>query len=91
MWWSSSSGQIELQMTKAQAQVMSHSGSCDADVADGRKIPAIKRQLDKIKPEVLKLVLKEYGAWDDEELNDHEQNLDRILWLAAGDIADGMK
>jgi hypothetical protein len=32
--------------------------------------------------------LKEYGAWDAEELADHEQNLQRILWLASGDITE---
>ena len=31
---------------------------------------------------------KEYGAWDDEERTDHDQNLQRILWLAAGDITE---
>jgi hypothetical protein len=36
----------------------------------------------------LRRTLKEYGAWDATELADHDQNLQRILWLAAGDISD---
>lgn len=32
--------------------------------------------------------LSEYGAWDDEELSDHEQNWHRLLWCAANDIAE---
>jgi hypothetical protein len=32
--------------------------------------------------------LKEYGAWDRQELADHDQNLQRILWLAACDITE---
>jgi inorganic pyrophosphatase/exopolyphosphatase len=88
MWWSSSSGRIELQMTKDQAEMMSHQGQCDADVEYGMTIPKIKRQLNKIDPELLKKELKEYGAWEDDELQDHQVNLSRILWLAAGDIKE---
>jgi large repetitive protein len=35
-------------------------------------------------------LLDEYGAWDDKELRDHAQNLQRILWLACGDIVDNI-
>jgi hypothetical protein len=37
---------------------------------------------------VLSAELKEYGAWGAEELADHDQNLQRVLWLAAGDITE---
>lgn len=33
--------------------------------------------------------LRGYGAWDDEELSNHEDNLMRLLWLTAGAWADG--
>lgn len=88
MWYSSSSGRIEIQLTLAEAQSMSHQGQCDEDVKAGSKQPKIARQLAKIDPAVLRSELKEYGAWNDEELSDHEQNLQRILWLAAGDIVE---
>lgn len=87
-WFTSGSGRIEFQLTLDQAEAMSHSGRCDDDVAEGRKVPEIAAQLAKIDPEVLRSELREYGAWDDLELSDHESNLDRILWLAAGDIRD---
>jgi hypothetical protein len=48
----------------------------------------IRRQLERIDPEVLRKELREYGAWDDEDLADHAQNLQRILWIAAGDIVE---
>jgi hypothetical protein len=32
--------------------------------------------------------LHEYGSWSDEELQDHEQNKIRALWLACCDIND---
>lgn len=32
--------------------------------------------------------LRGYGAWDDEELADHERNLGRLVWLAGCDLAE---
>ena len=88
MYWSSSSGGIELNITRAQAASCSHLGACDTDVSALSQVPAIARQLRKIKPDNLAVKLKEYGAWDTSELADHDQNLQRILWIACGDICD---
>lgn len=88
MWWTSSSGRIELKMTLEQARGASHQGQCDEDVSELSKQPAIARQLAKIKPEVLRAELAEYGAWDEAELADHDQNLQRLLWLASGDVTE---
>ena len=80
MYWSSSSGKIELQITKAQAAIGSHQGQCDQDIAYLRTVPAIRRQLAKIDPATLAAELSEYGAWADVELGNHDQNLSRLLW-----------
>ena len=88
MWFSSSSGGIDLEMTSDQAHSASHQGQCDSDVLALSKVPKIARQLAKIDPELLRSELREWGAWDANELSDHDQNLQRILWLAAGDIVD---
>jgi len=89
MYWTSSSGRIELNITKKQAAIGSHQGQCDDDVKYLSELLAIKRQLSKIQKDILIKELKEYGAWEDDELQDHEQNLQRILWLACGDIENG--
>ena len=89
MWFTSSSGRIELQMTLEQARMASHQGPCDADVKFLSSLPNIARQTAKLNPAILAGELKEYGAWDKEELPDHDQNIQRLLWLAAGDIVDG--
>lgn len=89
MYACTSSGRIELKMTRAQAAGASHSGSCDSDVLALSHEPAIHRQLEAIDPGLLRAELREYGAWDDEELQDHQQNLQRILWILAGDINEG--
>ena len=88
MWYSSGSGRIELQMTMAQAESASHQGECILDVGALSHQPKIRRQLAKIDPQTLRDELTEYGAWDVEELSDHELNLLRLLWLAAGQIRD---
>ena len=88
MLWIESLGRIELQLTKAQAQACWHPGPCDADVAELRQVPAIRRQLDKLNPDTVREALSEYGVWDADELADDDANLDRLLWIACGDIAE---
>jgi hypothetical protein len=51
-------------------------------------VPAIRRQLAKLNPENLRKELKEYGAWDDIDLANHQDNLMRWLWLSCVDIAE---
>ncbi len=89
MYWTSSSGRIELKMTRAQAEACSHPGQCDDDVMWLSEQPVIARQLRKLDPALVAAELREYGAWDMEELQDHAQNIQRLLWIASGDIAEG--
>jgi|GEM_PF-2252865 len=35
-----------------------------------------------------KAYLKGYGAWDDSELSDHEENLSRLVWLTGCDLRE---
>ena len=89
MYWTTGSGRIELNITKKQAAACSHPGPCDLDVENLAQLPAIKKQLDKLPAELVAAELKEYGAWDESELQNHPQNLIRLLWIACGDISDG--
>jgi hypothetical protein len=79
---------FELKITKAQALQGSHPGPCDLDIRDLLNVPAIRRQLNKIPAELIVEELKDYGAWDETELSDHEANKARILWIACGDIVE---
>lgn len=79
---------FEIRMTRAQALGASHQGRCDEDVAALLAVPAIARQLDLIRPELIRRELREYGAWDETELADDAMNRERIVWLAAGNIHD---
>ena len=87
-WFSTSSGRIELEIDADDAESCSHSGDCEEDIEALMYKPYIKNQLEKLDPKVVKRELKEYGAWNDDELNDHEMNLVRLLWIACGDIAE---
>lgn len=75
-------------MTLRQAEACSHSGQCDDDVKYLSCLPVIRRQIAKIPPEQIAAELKEYGAWDEQELQDHDQNIQRILWIAACNISE---
>lgn len=86
MYWGSSCGRIELNITKAQAARGAHPGPCDNDIAALRTIPTIRRQLAKLRKDHVAACLQEFGAWDAAELADHDQNLSRLLWIACGDI-----
>lgn len=87
-WWSESLGRIELQIAREDAESASHPGPCDADVSRLRDVPYIREQLDRLSPALVAECLREYGAWDAEELADHDANLDRLLWIACGDISE---
>lgn len=87
--WTDSSGRIDLTITRAQAEAAAHPGQCDVDVKLLSDVPAIRRQLAKLKPAHVAAHLLETGGWEMEELGDEEKNLQRLLWLACGDINDG--
>ncbi len=86
--WMSGSGRIDLALTLDEAASASHQGQCDEDVDALSRLPHIASQLAAIDPSVLAAELSEYGAWDETELADHEQNLQRVLWIASGDIIE---
>ena len=88
LWFATSSGRIELELTLEDAEYGSQQGQCDEYVKDLSEVPYIKEQLDKIDPELLSDELREWGAWDETERADHAQNIQRILWLACGDIRE---
>jgi hypothetical protein len=87
MCWASGNCKIELNITKAQARLGSHRGTCDQDIAELRTVPAIRRQLAKPKPADVAEVLRDYELDDG---IDHDANLSRLLWIACGDIVEGL-
>jgi hypothetical protein len=81
-------GNIEIQMTLSQARSASGQGQQEENVRALIREPNIRRQLTKIDPANIARELKEYGAWDAEELADAERNQIRLIWIAAGNIRE---
>ncbi len=84
--WAVSSGSVVLAIRFEDACTPAHQGACDDDVAALRAQPYVKDQLDALDVETVAAEIREYGAWDETELVDHEANLLRLLWIACGDI-----
>lgn len=82
---------FEIELTREQAERGAHPGPCDEDIADLLTDDGIKAQLDAIPAEDIRLELTEYGAWEDEELNDPAENKARILWIACGNVLDEIR
>ena len=87
--WFSSSGKLNLTFpTLEDAQYCSHQGDCLSEVQETVGLDWMAPQLAKIDPDVLRSELGEYGAWNSDELSEHGDNLERIVWLAANDVAE---
>lgn len=87
--WNSSNYGNDLKLTRRDAESCNHSGDCQTDVETIRQKPYVKKQLKQLNPESLAKELNEFGAWDADQLASHEDNLQRWVWISAGDIAEG--
>jgi hypothetical protein len=87
-WWSTGSGRIEFQLRQSDSGAGSHQGDCLNDVQELLTVPYIHNQLDSLDSDLIADELREYGAWDAEELSDHCANLERLLWIACCDLQD---
>ena len=85
-WYISGSGMVEFQITGECVSDCSHSGQCFPEVEYWEK------QLDwsNIDPDAIRSELREFGAWDDQELANDLDNRHRILWSAANDISESV-
>lgn len=85
------SGRINLEITRADAESGSHSGDCEADVRALMQEPYIQVQVEAWPIEDLRANLREYGAWDDDELADEDMCRVRTLWLLCGDAVENAR
>lgn len=85
-WHSSSCGRIYLPIPEEAIGDCSASGRNDDAVEYWA--PRIFRP-ESVTPALLASCLKEFGAWDAEELEDDAANWQRWIWSACHDLADG--
>ena len=53
-----------------------------------RRYPSLLADIRDLDPFLVREELSEYGAWDEEELADDEENAERLVWLAACELKD---
>lgn len=80
---------IEIRIKITDAEYCSQCGM-DATpmVSECISEPYYADQLSKLDPAKVASELGEYGAWDDEELKDHAENLARLFWIACGNVSE---
>jgi hypothetical protein len=76
---------FEIPMTREQAYSVSEPGM-DATDAVNALIPQL--DLSGLQPNEVRDELRGYGAWDEEELADDEENLRRIVWIAGCNLRE---
>mgnify|MGYP003453680661 CR=1 FL=1 len=77
-----------LNITKAVAEECSRSGNNEYSVNYYMNLPKYKKQLLKLDKEQVRNELNDLGVWEDDELENHNDNLQRLFWLACGNISD---
>ena len=87
--WISSSGKLEFVIKEEDAAIIDHPGDALNDLRILRNNKEIEDQLQNFDPKIVKEELKEIGAWDNEELMDHNFNLTRLLWIICCDVNEG--
>lgn len=82
---------LEFQIEKDHVENIAISG-CDGLplVTNAMKDKELKKELMSLDKQAIVNELSEYGAWDNEELLDHESNIIKLLWLAAWDISENI-
>lgn len=73
------------------ALMVPNHGPADSAILATSNMPVIAKQLATINQDDLKAELKEYGAWDNDELSNHAENIQRILWIACCEIKEQIK
>ena len=79
----------ELAIPREVMELCSQSGDMTKNVQDSlANNELIKSQYNALSEERVRYDLREYGAWSDDELSNHQDNLERLLWLACCDISE---
>lgn len=82
---------FDIALEKEHAQAGCQPGARDADIAQLRRVPYIREQLDALDRESVRNELRDYGAWTSDELADDEENLSRILWIACCNVKEDLE
>lgn len=79
---------FEIEIPTYMVDSTPQTGSCDSAITEWLEEDYIQTQLTEIGNDKIASELYEFGAWDDDELKNFEENKARILWIAIGNIWD---
>lgn len=82
-------GMHALNIEEGDIDRLTCSGDCTDAAREAINSPYLREQLNTIPDEDLRRELEDCGAWDEEELLNREDNEMRLVWIMAGNIADG--
>lgn len=84
----SSDGTIEIPLTGEQILSICTSGSNDLASEWVSRDEHVAEYMERYSDEQMVNVILEYGAWDEKELTNRQQNIERLVWLLAWDVFD---
>ena len=79
---------FELNVPQHIVDSVPRSGAVDNEINFHVYNSEIIDALDDIGAEKIRDELREYGAWEDDELADEKENRARLLWIAVGNIQE---
>lgn len=82
-WYAGGNNAISLDIKREDMESVPKSGPADEYIADLLTLPYIKKQTDAWDKEALAEELEGYSDWD---VTNHQDNVERMLWLAVGDL-----
>ena len=83
--WCDTYGRNEIFLSQGVIDSVCHSGDNEPAVMGVMSTPEMQKELAKVNHDHLVQWLKELGAWEDNEFQDKQTNLMRLVWLAAWD------
>lgn len=88
--WSMSNYGVDICLTMEDITTIT-TGGRDAHpyILEIIKKPYMVPQVARLDRDKLRQEVKEWGSWDSGELDNHEDNIIRWIWIVAGDISDG--
>lgn len=88
-WYSGTYG-LTLEIEREDAEYCSQGGRDAEPYIEEtlRAKPELRKQIDAWDADKLRKELADYGAWDDAELADDEQNRIRMFWIACADVRE---
>jgi hypothetical protein len=89
--WTSACGRLEIDLTAAQIFSVSMAGPRDREILKLSEYPDVLDQTAYWEPEAVAANLREFGAWSEEELKDHQANIRRTLWTVCCELRDSYR